>query len=627
MITKLAKARENWIFKIILAAVAISFVSLFGVTGYISSASQNKTVIDVNGQKTSQSEFNYRVQKGLNSLRNLFSSDFEITEDMKIALTENIINQITDESVLDQTMLKYQIYFPKMYVQQVIFNQESFQNPLNGQFNPDLFRQALNRANISESEYISMIKRSMMTKLFITDLVSGINAPKVLINAINKMDNQRKSFKYITLSPEKVNIQRNITSDEIDQYYDDFAESYIIPETRSVEVLYISNEDILNKFVLSQENISNYYNQNIEQFNQPEKREVLQMVFLDEASASNAFEALLAEKEFTEVAKTFKAQNAYNPSLDIVEQDELANELSDVAFSLEVNIPKLLKVADTWQIIQIKEIIEPRQLSFDEAKPEIIQQLSDNNLYDAIRSASALIDDEVNYGKSLDEIATNFNTIPVVINKVSENKLIESTNISIQPLTDTLDFNDIVFSYGLDEISSTEEFDNGIAIFKVTSIVDEHLPEIEEIEEELTALWTIQEKAALMQEMIEGIISDAENSNEFIKAAKARNLEVYSSAPISRTETFDTLSNEDVTELFVNSDAIQTFETSSNNFVLVATSQTVNYENDLNEEKLLDIKKRAIKSLTADFEEALLKSYANEFKITIDYNLAGINDL
>ena len=50
MISKLAKAHESCVFKIFSAAVAVSFVSLFGVTGYIDSASQNQTVVDVDGK-------------------------------------------------------------------------------------------------------------------------------------------------------------------------------------------------------------------------------------------------------------------------------------------------------------------------------------------------------------------------------------------------------------------------------------------------------------------------------------------------------------------------------------------------------------------------------------------------
>ena len=131
MISKLAKAQESWIFKIIFAAVAVSFISLFGVTGYISSASQNQTVVNVNGQKTPQSVFSYRLNKELNAVRNIAGDDFDLTDDMRNTLAESVLKQIIDDSVIDQTMLKNSIYFPKVFVQQVLFNMPEFQNPQN----------------------------------------------------------------------------------------------------------------------------------------------------------------------------------------------------------------------------------------------------------------------------------------------------------------------------------------------------------------------------------------------------------------------------------------------------------------------------------------------------------------
>ena len=63
MISKLAKAHESWVFKIISAAVAVSFVSLFGVTGYIDSASQNQTVVDVDGKKNDAKRIFLQITK------------------------------------------------------------------------------------------------------------------------------------------------------------------------------------------------------------------------------------------------------------------------------------------------------------------------------------------------------------------------------------------------------------------------------------------------------------------------------------------------------------------------------------------------------------------------------------
>ena len=96
MLRKLAKAHENWFLKIILAGVAISFISLFGVTGYIDSATQNQVVVDVDGIKTTQSVFSYQMNKEINAIRNLAGEDFELTDEMRNSIAENILKQIVN---------------------------------------------------------------------------------------------------------------------------------------------------------------------------------------------------------------------------------------------------------------------------------------------------------------------------------------------------------------------------------------------------------------------------------------------------------------------------------------------------------------------------------------------------
>ena len=554
MISKLAKAHESWVFKIISAAVAVSFVSLFGVTGYIDSASQNQTVVDVDGKKTTQSEFSYRLQKELNALKNLTSDDFELTDDMRNAITEGVLRQIVDESVLDQTMAENDIYFPKAYVQQIIFSQPEFINPANGQFNPEIFKRYLSSAGLSEDEYVAMVKRLMARKMLVTDLVEGFGVPEALSRAIHKMDNQRKSFKYVTVSPADVRIERKISDDEVKQYFEDFSENFMIPETREAEVLFVPNETVLKKYAASDEMVADYYKQHEKEFDLPEKREVLQMVFTDKAQAEKALNEVKGGKDFTAAAKDMQAENADEPTLGLVAQDELAEDLAYDTFEMPLNEPRLLQVADTWQVVSVKQIVPAKKMTFEEVKPQIEEILNNDNLYDALRDARAEIDDAVNGGKDLAETGKMFGIEPVRISGISETAPVENAPAQLKSLTTSLDFNELVFSYGLNEISSAEEFDDGIAAIRVTAVKDAHLPEIDEVKDKITAMWEVQEKDALAKETADNIIADAENGEQLADAAKARNLEVFRSEPINRNETFAGLSAQEINDLFVTED-------------------------------------------------------------------------
>ena len=54
MITKLRKAQDSWVAKSILVLTALSFMSLFGISGYINGAAGNRAVIKVNDRTVSQ---------------------------------------------------------------------------------------------------------------------------------------------------------------------------------------------------------------------------------------------------------------------------------------------------------------------------------------------------------------------------------------------------------------------------------------------------------------------------------------------------------------------------------------------------------------------------------------------
>ncbi len=627
MISKLAKAHESWFFKFISMAVAVSFISLFGVTGYINSASQNQTVVDVNGLKTTQSEFSYRLQKEMNALKNLTDEDFELTDGLRNTFIEGVLRQIINESVLEQAMKQNNIRFPRAYIQQIVFGQPEFANPLNGQFSPDLFKRYLSSAGISESEYVDMIKRLMARKMMITDLISTFKVPVVLSNAIHAMDNKRRSFKYVLVSPEDVTVERHISDDEVQQYFEDFAETFMVPEMRNAEVLFLSNTAILKKYVASDEMMRDYYKENEKEFEQPEKREVLQMIFMDKSTAEDAMKKLEAGGDFANIAKEFSAENADNPTLGIVAQDELADDLAYDAFELQLNQPKLLQVADTWQIVSVKQTIPAKKSTFEDAKEQIMAILSDENLYDALRDARADIDDAVNSGKDLKDVAKVVGAEVIEVNGITENSQVSLLPEALKSLGATLDFNETVFSYGLGEISSAEEFDDGIAVVKVTRITDAHLPEIKDVRDKIVALWTIQEKDALAKETVDNIVADAENGSQLADAAKARNLKLFRSEPISRNETFAGLTPQEISDLFLTKDdGVKVYEHPGNSFVIVTPFETVKYSDELSDEMLEEVIRRARTSMTIDMARGAMGSLTESMNIKVDYKRAGFSE-
>ena len=68
------------------------------------------------------------------------------------------------------------------------------------------------------------------------------------------------------------------------------------------------------------------------------------------------------------------------------------------------------------------------------------------------------------------------------------------------------DFVDTAFSYNVDEVSQVVETDEGLMVLKVNKIVDAHPKSVDEVRGEIEALWEVNERGAIAQEIVNDVI-------------------------------------------------------------------------------------------------------------------------
>lgn len=86
----------------------------------------------------------------------------------------------------------------------------------------------------------------------------------ILVENMVKLENQSKIFDYIKVDPSTINVTRNISDEELEQYYQDFSASFMEPEKRDVSYISLSLTDVEAKIVPSQSEIEAYYASNKE---------------------------------------------------------------------------------------------------------------------------------------------------------------------------------------------------------------------------------------------------------------------------------------------------------------------------------------------------------------------------
>ena len=644
MISTFSKMHNSLFTKIILTITALSFMSLFGVSGYINTANSNKPVIKVDDLEISQSEFNYLLQKELSKLKDTDTLDQEQTEARKAEISAELAKIKLDDLLLENTMKKYNVDVTDSLVSQIIQISPQFLN--NGKFDREMYKWYLNRNNMSEQDLVAEIKRNIGRKILVETQVAGFNVPQVLQTQMQKVLGQRRTFKYIKLIANNAKIDRQPSKEELDQYYEDFNEEFRVPEKRDITILSLPLETIEKSIDVSDDEINTYYKEHIEEYEQPEKRHVLQMAFENEEDAKKA-KAELAGKDFMTVAKE-NGQSEEDTDFGAVAKSDLSDELADVVFSLaKGQVSQPAKINGSWQILKVTEIEPANIMPREQADAQIKKTIQEERAYYGSYELMTKLEDKLGAGATLQEIAGSFDIALTKVKDLTEDGSFDSAliysalkeaknltedgssdavNADIAELVKNKDVIDAAFSYNAGEVSQTIEGDDGLIVVEINKIHESHIQPENDVIDKITALWKDSEKVSVTQELADNINHDLESGDALNEVAARYNLPVMKTMPITRGETFADLNFDEMKTLFsTDKNEVKVLQ-KGDDYLIAETSAVYDDSAALGKEEK-DFLKQALQiEISQELSDALLHGYAKDYKVEVNYGRMGIND-
>lgn len=624
MITKLRKAQDTWAAKSILVLTALSFMSLFGISGYINSAAGNRTVIKVNHREMSQFEVNQQLDQEIRTAQKLFG-DIDVTDEIRNAMLAGLVQRDLNSMIVEETAAQNKVSVSDALVRSIILSQPQFLDD-NGQFSKEQLNYFLSQSNWSEQQYIDTIRQDLKKQYLVQNPVTGFNVPSILKKYTAAAEAQRKVFKYMTFDDRTAEIDREISEEEINQYYNDFSTEFIEPETRDAEFIVLSVEDIAKHINISDDEIDEYYKNNLNQFVTPETRNVLQMVFSDRETAEAAKKALDNGGDFYQVAKEKANQTDEETNLDYVSEDMLIGETGAKVFAAAKNeVVGPMQSELGWHIMKVTDIKAGSKEDESKVKKQIAQTLANEKVYETAYDIINGIEDKIGAGSSLDTIADDMGVKTYRVKGLKENGEAAALPGAHASLISNADFIDAVFSYNKDEISQAVETDNGFVFVKVDAIVDSHPQDIQTALPKIKKMWAESEKAAITQEIINDVMQDMENGDSITETAKRYNLKVSTTEPLTRSQNFEGLSQAQMLDLF-NDAAKAPKLIEKGNLHIVAVVDHDSAARELSPEEIDIIGSRLNLDLTQEAAAALIDSYGKDYDIRVKYRLLGLAD-
>ena len=351
---------------------------------------------------------------------------------------------------------------------------------------------------------------------FVNNALFNINYPQYFSSKIDNYNNHSRKISYIEFLLEEVNIENDIQKyalnmkEELEKYYENNINQYMSKENRNVEYIIFNKKKYTNNFVPTNFEIKEYFNANKELYYQKEKRSFTQFNFKKLEEAKNFKSKIQNFINPSDILKIAEENNIRFSEFENLIADEMLEEISKPLFELNQNQQsKIIETSIAKHIIILQSIEPERQLKFDEVKENIkntITAIELNNYFTDIKNQAS---EKILNGKSLSEIANDFNLTISLINNITQDydQYDQSEEIIISSLIPA------AFGSNKDFVSDVIDINNDYAyIFNVKKITPSTPLDITSIQEILLNDWKKSKK-------IETINSDVkinkDNNNFF----------------------------------------------------------------------------------------------------------------
>ena len=274
-----------------------------------------------------------------------------------------------------------------------------------GKFDRDTYRFALERNNLTQAAFEADMRDDLARTLLTSAVAGGFTAPAPLTDTLFAYVGERRGFTLLRLAegdlPTPVPAP---TPEEISKHYSDNIAAFTRPEARRISYVTLLPADLAATTEIDEKTIRDLYNDRINQFVQPEHRLVERLVYPDQAAADAAKASLDAGTTFDKLVADRGLTLADVDLGDVAKAD--LGPAGDAVFALtEPGVVGPFASDLGPAIFRMNGILAAQEIPFDEARPDLVAELSADAARRAIADRREAIDDALAGGATLEDLA------------------------------------------------------------------------------------------------------------------------------------------------------------------------------------------------------------------------------
>jgi peptidyl-prolyl cis-trans isomerase D len=627
MLRGLRKASSNWLGKAVMAAVVGFLVISFAIWGIgdIFRGFGRSTVAKIGHTEITIEQFrtlyNDRLQQYSRQIGRPISAD----QARATGLDRAAIRQIFSEILLDERVRALGLALSDAEVAKQITNDPGFRGP-NGQFDRFRFEQIIRNAGYTEPRFVAEQRRQSLRRELAGTIASGLSAPRTLVEAANRYENEQRSIEYVLLDRALAGEIPPPPPEVLAKYFEERKTQFRTPEYRKLVIVSLIPGEQARWIEVSDADLKRAYEERRARYVTPERRHILQIDFPNAEAASAAAERIAKGASFTEIAKEL-GKSEKDIDLGTVPKSAVIDRAAaDAAFALkegEVSAPVQGRFGTV--LVQVLKI-EPEQVrSLEQVAGELKQELAAARAKSEIFDLYNKIEDARAEGKSLAEAAANLKLEARTVEAVDRSGR-DAAGTPVK-LPDAERLVPAAFNTDVGVERDPLQFQDGYIWYDVTGISPSRERSLDEVKDLVETRWREQEIATRLDTKATEMLDKLKAGATLAEVAAANHLKVETLTGLKRGEAAGPLSAAGVDAVFhTTKDAAgKTGAAQPAEQVVFRVTDIVVPALDMASEEA----KRAVETLNRSLSEDILAEYIArlESEIGVTINQSALNQV
>ncbi|AQX30461.1 peptidyl-prolyl cis-trans isomerase [Bartonella schoenbuchensis] len=547
MLDTLRSAKNSWFARLFFAILLLCFIFLWGIPQLYT---QGERDLLTSGKSTITVD-TYRLALADQSLRLALNSHlgrmFTPEEIQQYRISAFVLNQLQQDVLFNEQARKMKINLSKDMIAQAISADNIFQE--NGAFSRDLFLNFLQQLRVNQNDFFDYYTQKEKRNQLTLALLSGMKVPDLFYKAFAIYQEETRIADYFIVNLKEKESTADPDQKTLQKWFDTHKNAFRAPEYRTVSLLSITPEKLVQLEDISKDEAKTYYTQNISRFTTPEKRIIEELRFPTRKAADEAAKKIADGLSFDDLVKAEK-KTLNDIKKGPLVKSERPNYLESEIFELKKG--QVSTVIDDLQgpvIIRVIDITPSSPIPFETVEKNIRQTLAQNRAATDMHNKYTEIENARFEGASLKEIADQYN---LPLRKVTIDKkgiTIEGITLTDLPEKDIL--LDAIYQANVEtepDLLSLQE--GGYLWYQVDTIIPSRDRALEEVKQDAIAQWKSEEIQRLLDEKAENALKQLNKGKSLDSLAAEFGVKKQTTQALRRQDSSEVFGFEDIKALF-----------------------------------------------------------------------------